>query len=243
MIREVTGIVINEIPYGDTSKIINVFTENLGIIGIIAKGAKSVKSHLRNVTEKYTYGKFYIYYKEDKLSILSDVDIIDNFKVLKNDIVLFGYLAYVVDLCSQVYKQNNSNEIYNLMLKTLKKMNNDLNPLVLTNILEIKLLDYAGVALNLNECALCGNKTNIITINGDAGGYICTNCRTNEIIYDEKTIKMLRMYYYVEIDSITSLNISDSVVKNINDFLDLYYERYTGLYLKSKKFLKNVINL
>ena len=28
--------------------------------------------------------------------------------------------------------------------------------------------------------------------------------------------------------------------KEINDFLDMYYDRYTGLYLRSKTFLKNL---
>ena len=28
--------------------------------------------------------------------------------------------------------------------------------------------------------------------------------------------------------------------EQINDFLDMYYDRYTGLYLRSKTFLKNL---
>ena len=35
----------------------------------------------------------------------------------------------------------------------------------------------------------------------------------------------------------------DVVKKEINDFLDDYYDRYTGLYLKSKKFLKTLESL
>ena len=80
---EVEGIILTSQDYGETSKIINVITKEYGIIGMIAKGCKSIKSNLRSATDKLTYGKFYIYYKKDKLSILSNVDIIDNFKVLK----------------------------------------------------------------------------------------------------------------------------------------------------------------
>ena len=47
----------------ETSKIINVFTKEYGTIGIMCKGAKSLKSKLRSSTMKLTYGKFYIYYK------------------------------------------------------------------------------------------------------------------------------------------------------------------------------------
>ena len=48
------------------------------------------------------------------------------------------------------------------------------------------------------------------------------------------------MLYYVDISKISKLDISDKCKKEINVFLDLYYDRYTGLYLKSKDFLKNL---
>ena len=59
-------------------------------------------------------------------------------------------------------------------------------------------------------------------------------------IVSEKTIKLLRMYYYVDISKITKLEVSKQAKNEINVFLDEYYERYTGLYLKSKKFIKNL---
>ena len=43
MIKKIKGIVIKEIDYKDTSKIIEVITQN-GIYSIIAKGAKNVKN-------------------------------------------------------------------------------------------------------------------------------------------------------------------------------------------------------
>ena len=52
--------------------------------------------------------------------------------------------------------------------------------------------------------------------------------------------KLIRMFYYVNISQISTLNISSNVEKEINDFLDDYYDRYTGLYLKTKNFLKNL---
>ena len=49
------------------------------------------------------------------------------------------------------------------------------------------------------------------------------------------------MYYYVDIVGITKLDVSKEVTQEINRFLDDYYDRYTGLYLKSKDFIK-IIN-
>lgn len=243
MITKVEGIIVNETPFGDTSKIIQIFTKEYGIIGVMCKGVKSMKSRLRALTIKFTYGSFYIYYKEDKLSILKDVDVLDNFKMIKNDILLLSYLNYLTELTTQVYKQCHDSILYEMYLASIKKINNGLNPLVITNILELKYLPFLGVGLELDACILCGNKTNIVTLDADEGGYICKNCYTNQIVVSSKTIKLVRMYYYVEIDSITELKISEDVVKEINFFINRYYERYTGLFLNSKKFLTKMLNL
>ena len=51
---------------------------------------------------------------------------------------------------------------------------------------------------------------------------------------------MIRLYYYVDISKISELNINDSISHTIDHFLNNYYRDYTGLYLKSKKFLDNL---
>ena len=51
------------------------------------------------------------------------------------------------------------------------------------------------------------------------------------------------MLEYVDISKISKLDVSDTVKKEINAFIDDYYDRYTGLYLKSKNFLKKLVNL
>ena len=239
MLKEIEGIIIKEIPYGETSKIIHVYTID-GVISIMCKGAKSIKSPFRATTLKFTYGKFYIYYKENKLSTLYSIDIIHSLSKIKNDITLLSYLNYITELTTQVLKQT-TNNLYTDYIETILKIDKGLDPLVLTNILEIKYLDYLGVGLNLDSCVSCGTKADIITIDGDRGGYICTKCYQNEIIVDKKTIQMLRMYYYVDIKSISKLKISDKVKNEINYFLNTYYDRYTGLYLKSKDFLKKLL--
>ena len=240
MLKQVEGIIASNVNYGETSKIVNILTKE-GMIGAIAKGAKNIKSPLRSFTVNLTYGSFYLYYNNNKLSTLKSADIICEFKNIKKDIILISYMSFLIDLATQVMKQNNNEEIYNLLITTLYKIDEGLNPMVMTNILELKYLDYLGVGFDFNTCCKCGKKSNIVTIDPDVGGYICKNCYTNEIIYDSKTLKMLRMYYLVDIKSISELKISDNIIKNINYFVNTYYDRYTGLYLKSKKFLNELI--
>ena len=239
MVIDVEGIVINTKNYGDTSKIIDILTKEYGVIGVMAKGCKSLKSNLRSVTDKLTYANFTIYYKKDKLSLLSEASVINNFSNIKKDIEKISYASFLLDLTNQVYKQSESEELYDLLISSLIKINDNFNPLIITNIIELKYLLYLGVMPNLDGCSICGSK-NVITLSSDKGGYLCKKCHTNEPIVSEKAIKLIRMYTLVDINKISKLDLNNKVVSEVNNFIDLYYDRYTGLYLKSKEFLNKL---
>ncbi len=241
-IKKIEGIVIGDTNYSESSKILNVLTKDYGIIGIMSKGCRKVKSNLRTVSNKLTYGHFNVYYKENGLSTLISVDLIRYFKNIMTDIVKISYATYLIELTNQTYKQNPNIEIYNLLIDGLNKIEDDFNPLIITNIVELKYLDYLGIGINVDGCNICGNQTEIITLSSKSGGFICRDCYTNEKIVSEKAIKVIRMFYYVDISKISKLDLSNQTVKEISEFLDEYYDLYSGLYLKSKNFLKTFNN-
>ena len=242
-LQEVTGIIVNETNYGETSKILNVITKEKGLISLMAKGCKNIKSPLRSTTSKLTFGTFIIYYKENKISTLKEVTVLDNFINIKKDIARISYATYILELSEGVIKQNNNKQIFELLIQSLKKINEGFDPLVIMNILELKYLEFLGVMPIIDACAVCGKKTNIVTLSSFKGGYVCKECYTNENIVSDKTIKLIRMFYYVDIEKISKIDISQKSKNEINIFLDDYYSRYTGLYLKSKKFIKNLQKL
>ena len=236
-IEKVTGIVLSDTNYSESSKILNVLTKEHGKIGIISKGCRNLKSSLRSVSSKLTYGYFNIYYKKEGLSVLISVDIINDFSNIKQDLFKIGYATFLSDLTNQVLKETSSNEIFDLFINGLIKINDDFDPMIIANIIELKYLNYLGVMPILDCCSVCGSNKKIVTVSSFSGGYLCINCYKNEYIVDEKTVKLLRMFNYVDISKIKELNILPKNKNEINRFLENYYDRYTGIYLKSKDFL------
>lgn len=238
-IIEVEGIVVSNTPYKESSKIINIFTSEYGIIGCISKGCKNLKSKLRLPSEKFAYGTFHLYYKENGLSTLIDGDIKNYFFNIKNDIVKISYLSYLIELAVHTYKESENNEVYNLLIDSILKIEDNLNPRIITNILEIQYLNYLGINLNLDECVSCGS-SKVVTLSMNKGGYVCSNCRENEELIDEKVLKLLRLYQYVDISKISNLDIDENNSKIISKIIDEYYDLYSGFRTKSKKFLKEI---
>ena len=237
---KVEAIVLGETNYGESSKILKILTEKYGIISVMSKGCRNLKSKLRGVSSKMCYGDFHFYYKPNGISTLVDVDIKNSFRNILMDIEKISYATYQLDLVEQVAKHSEDNSIFNILIEVLCKMNDGYDAMILTNILELKMLNYLGIQPVIDNCSICGSSKQIVTIDPTSGGYICNQCYRDEKIYSSKMIKLIRMLYYVDVHKITKLEVHDSVKKELNEFIDLYYERYSGLYLKSKAFLKSL---
>lgn len=242
-IVDVKGLVLNETNYSDSSKILNVLTSEYGLVGIISKGCRNLKSKLRGSSRKLVYGTFHFYYKENALSTLISIDVISDYPKTVMNLENVVYTSYLLDLTRQVVKQSKDKDILTLIIAALDKIEDGLNPAVITNILELKYLDFLGVSPIVTGCAVCGKTTNIVSLSPTAGGFICKDCYQNEGYYSDKAIKLLQMYYYVDLEKITKIDVNPKVNEEINKFLEDYYDRYTGIYLNSKKMLKNVLKL
>lgn len=235
------GIVLSETAYGESSKILNVLTSDYGVIGIISKGCKNIKSKLRGVSGKMAYAEYTISYKEKGLSTLIEGNTVNSFKNIFYDLKKANYAFYLMDLVNQVSKENNDKELFNLLESSLLKINDNLSCELISNIVELKLLDYLGVAINLDECILCGSE-DIYTLDIKNGGVICKDCYTDGYVFDMKTINLMKVLRSIDLSKITKLEIDEEIIiKEIDEFLGEYYSTYTGIYLRDKKKFNSIV--
>ena len=179
------GIVLSETPYSETSKILNILTEEYGLIGVISKGSRNIKSKLRGVSNKMNYAEYTINYKENTLSTLIEgANINTNMKMAT-------YSFYLMDLVYQVLKENNNKDIFSLLENALLRINDGLSPELICSIVELQLLKYLGVSLNLDSCTNCGSKDNFVTIDIHSGGLLCKNCYHEGYLFDDKALNLI----------------------------------------------------
>lgn len=239
MHKKIEGIIVSEFPFEESSKIIKVLTST-GVISIIAKGAMKIKSPFFSSTSKLSYGTFNIIYKENTLSKLIDSDITKDYRNIKKDITKISYATYLTELILKVSKHEHNKNIYALFILSLDKINEGYDPLIITDIIKLKMLNYLGIKPVIDRCVSCGNTTDIVTISSYLGGLVCKNCHKNEALVSSKTIKLIRILYYIDINKITKIDISDDIKKEIDSFINDYYDRYSGIYLKSKILLDTI---
>ena len=242
-IVDVQGLILSETNYSDSSKILNILTEEYGLIGVLSKGCRNLKSKLRGASRKLLFGTFHMYYKERGLSTLIGIDVIHDYHTMWTNLEAMMYATFILDITSQVVRQTESKGILALAEETLYKIEQGFNPAVMVNILELKYLQYLGVSPMLDGCAICGKTTNIVSVSSSAGGMVCGDCYQQDGYFSQKAIQLLRMYYYVDIAKISKVEVSEQVNGEINRFLEDYYERYTGVFLNRQKLLKNMAKI
>ena len=233
-----TGIVLNETNYSETSKILNILTKEYGYISVMSKGCRTLKSKLRGISMKLVYADFIITYKENAISLLHEGNVINSLKNIMTDLEKMNYANYLLDLMKSILKDTNQKQLFYLLRDALLKINQDFSPSLITNIVEVKLLDYLGVKPIFYECINCSSKE-IHTFSFSLGGVVCENCYENSYLFSKNTLKLLELFQKVEIDKIDKLNISSEKTREeINYFLEEYYTTYTGIYLKDKNKFK-----
>lgn len=227
------GIILNETNYSETSKILNILTKEYGYISVISKGSRTLKSKLRGISMKLVYANFSINYKENGISTLLEGSVINSFKYIMNDLNKMQFSLYLVNLVKSVLKESNDLEIFSILKESLIKINDGYDPIILTNIVEIKLLKYLGVQPNFDKC-ICGS-SNILTFDINLASVVCNNCYQETYLFSNKTLKLLKLFWIIDIDKISKINVSLEIKEEIGNFIQEYYNIYTGIYLLNKK--------
>lgn len=250
-IEKIEGIVIGETLFGESSKILKVFTKEYGVVSIMSKGCRKPKSVFREASNKLIYANFDIKYKETGISTLVGVSIINIFRNIIMDYKDFNKKIFafsLTDLTTQTLNQKQIRKdevesIYDIFISSLKKIDEGFSPVVILNIVKLKYLEYLGVKPSIDCCSNCGSNTDIVTISSQSYGYVCKNCYDNEKIASKDTVKMIRMLYYVDINRIRKLEISDIELEEISSFLKDYYEEHTGIYFRLDDKFKSLTKL
>lgn len=230
------GIVIRETPYSETSKILNVVTEDFGMISIISKGSRNIKNKLRGVSNKLNYCEYTISYKENGISTMIEGNILNSFKNIFTDMKKAVYSFYIMDLVYQVMNENNDKEIFKLLETSLIKINSGLSPELVSNILEINLLKFLGVSINLDSCSVCGKTSDFLTVDLASGGIICKDCYQEGYIFSDKALRLLCLLNKIDLSKVDVMEITDNdVFHEIDSFIHEYYSIYTGIYLNKKE--------
>jgi len=246
LLAKCEGIVIRAIDYGETSKIITVFSKELGKTSLMARGAKKPVSKLASVSQIFTQGH-YLFHIGSGMGTLQQGEITQHFRAIHEDIVLLAYVTYIAECIDRITIERQPNvPLYESCLQIFHYLAEGYDPEVILQIFEVKMISLLGIAPELSQCVNCGEVSTHYAFSMQEGGLLCRKCLwidPHKISISQKAIKLLRLFQMIDISRLGEISISVETKNEIRIVLDLYLEKNSGLYLKSKKFLRQVHQL
>lgn len=246
MLQKLEGIVIRTNEYGETNQIVTIYTREMGKVGAMARGAKKPKSRLSSISQLFTNGLFLVQVTSG-LGTLQQGEIIQSMRAIREDLVITAHAACVVELTDRLTEDRAANPfLYELLLQTLQYMNDGVDPEVLLYIYEIKMLQVAGIAPYLSGCAVCGRTEGNFSFSIKEGGFICHVCLSQDsfaIPISAAAVKLLRLFYYLDLKRLGNVSVKKETKLQLSQVLTAYYDEYSGIMLKSKRFLNQLNKL
>lgn len=223
-----SGIVIKQVNFGESNKILTILTRDNGKIQAVARGARRVKNRLLAATQLFCYSNF-IFYQGKSMIYMNQAELREAFYNLRIDLKKLTYSSYILELINTVTQENEKEEkIFLLLVHTLKHMaySKDMDANLITLAFQIKLIALAGYAPYLDNCVSCGNPLHEkIKISAKMGGILCPRCfhfDTYAMGLNQKGRQILFFVLHQPLSKLKELDLSEGITRQLIKIMNTY---------------------
>lgn len=240
-LKEVQGIIFKRRKYKDTDLIVKIMTKNNGIISLIVKGAMRPKSKLNAATLNFSYGTYVIYTSGHGLSSLRTYKEVKQLDGIYDDLIKNAYTSFILDLIDHAFVEYQPiGKYYDLADFAIHKINEGVDPEIITQIVQMQLLTAFGVQPELRHCLICKKEPGRFDYSIKLGGVICSdhfNDVQSRLYLKPKQTALLRTMGLVPIERLGKISLQSETKLATRKAIDRIYGETIDLNLKTKKFL------
>ncbi len=242
---KVEGIVLRHREWGESDRMLTLFTRELGKVQALAKGVRKPRSRKAGHVEPFSRATLLLA-RGRSFFILTQAEAVNIHSALRENLILLGYASYVVELLDRfTHDEEQQNLFYRLLANTLTRLNRGDDPNLVTRYYEIRTLDFVGFRPQLMTCAQC--KVEILPedqfISGSQGGVLCPNCgrasREARPI-SMQALKYLRHFQRNNYKNASRAKIPENVYAEIENLTYYYLTYVLERGLNSLAFLRRV---
>jgi len=236
------SIALRDYELSEQDKIVLFYTKKAGLIKVVVKGARKIKSRFAAAVQFPSYIDIFVYRKNSlKIGTLTDCRRRFLFPKIKRDIFRFAYASHLAEVLLSSIKEDEANEdLFYLLLKAfflLEEKKEDFG--MLASSFKLKLLYILGYAPELKRCIECGKKRDSFKsfyFNPKKGGIMCQSCQKKDMqVIGVPKLTVLAMDYLMKNRIGQSLKLHKlPIEKQINYLLDTYFLYHVNSEQKNK---------
>jgi DNA repair protein RecO (recombination protein O) len=180
-----SAIVLRVVEFSETSCVVTLFTESLGKIGALAKGARRPKSAFESALDLLAVCRIvFIHKSSDALDLLTEAKLERRFRAATRDLSRLYAGYYVAELLQDLTDYSDPHpDLYRVAEDTLVKLDGQAAVPETVLRFEARTLQLLGVLPNLEACVVCGRPVEAggrVLFGHEAAGVLCGGCRPGQ---------------------------------------------------------------
>ncbi len=239
------AIVLRRLNVGEADKILTIYTPHRGKLRVVAKGVRRTTSRLGGYVELFTQARLLIA-KGRNLDIITQSEPVQIFRALREDLNLYGYTTYAVELLDRLTEESIENfPAYQLLTETFEALAAGHDPNVTLRAYELHLLNYMGYRPQLQQCVRCQAELKPMAnfFSPEMGGVLCEVCGGIERRSLELSLDALKVLRYLQRNPFASgprLRLSDELRRELERVMRAYTRYLLERDLKSAEFIHTI---
>ena len=237
------AIVLRRIDFGETDRIVTLYTRQRGKIAAIAKGARKPLSRLAGATELLTHGRFQ-FAAGKTLDVITQVEVKDSFPRIRGDLHRIAHSTYVVELLDKFVEEHEpSLDLFELLLSTLYLLERRNDPERVVRMFELQFMKLSGYEPVLDECLRCRRPLpgGEVFFSPTLGGVVCRECGPlpdDALTISQEAVGFMRRLLVAEAPEVERMEIPPQVMDQIARVMRWYIRYRAERELKSIEFLQ-----
>ncbi len=239
---ETEALVIGSKNFGDTDKIITLFTLARGKIKAMAYGARRPKNPLAAPLQ--TFHKIDAELSEGKnMDVVRNASLKGRFPKITEDLTKLSYAMFALEILAEVFPENTQEvTVYEFTLDALRIFE-ERNPRITADLAVLKFLSMAGFSIQRDICPICGKESEkSLDFSPSEGGFICENCNKKNIITISTGAKELLInlikFDWKKIDNGLNFSVQGDKLAEAESVMINFILHILGFKPKSLKFIQ-----
>lgn len=171
-----SAVVLRSWKLGEADRILSLMTRHNGKVRCVAKGARKTQSRFGSRVEPTNHLQVQLYRGKGELDTLTQVEAIERFPQLREDLQLFARASEMLEAVELVAQDREPNEpLFVMLSKAMHTIATSSSDLVVAGFF-LKLLAREGFAPSLDVCVRCGADSDLTHISIADSGVTCGTC-------------------------------------------------------------------
>jgi DNA repair protein RecO (recombination protein O) len=154
-VYQTEALVLRRISFGETDRVLVLFTRDRGKLSAIAKGARRPLSRLGGGCEPFIQSTVQLAVGQN-LDVLTQCQVERSFAGLRRDLVKVGYASYLLEVVeASVAERQPQPELWDLLVASLALLEEATTPDVLVRAFEVGAMSLLGYEPELSACLRC----------------------------------------------------------------------------------------